>query len=355
MRVAAKQLSQLVTPLLWADLLFCAEPGFPLRRPQLLASDEGLAMKAEILMTARNPRIEARLTQQFTIHFLSDYAHRTECLAAIGQRISGIFYANTGGRIGESVFDRCPRLEIVSVISAGVDFIDLVAASDRGIVVTNAGGVNAVDVAEFAFALLIGAGRNINGGVYHARSGAWQEQRIGLTRRVSGRPIGIFGLGHVGLEVAKRAEAFNMPVHYHNRRQRKELPYTYAETLSDLVRQVDFLIIAAPGGDETHHMVDRAIMDALGPEGVVVNVGRGSIVDTPALVSALCEGTLGYAALDVLEGEPLVPASLLALPNLLLTPHMASMTKDAMRYAYDRAADNIEAHFAGERVLSPAI
>jgi lactate dehydrogenase-like 2-hydroxyacid dehydrogenase len=311
-------------------------------------------MKAEILMTARNPRIEARLSQQFKLHFLSDYAHRTECLAAVGERISGIFYANTGGRIAESVFERCPRLEIVSVISSGVDYIDLVAASDRGIIVTNAGGVNAVDVAEFAFALLIGAGRNINGGVYHARSGLWQDQRIGLTRRVSGRPIGIFGLGNIGLEVARRAEAFDMPVFYHNRRQRKELPYSYAETLPELARKVDFLVVAAPGGDETHHMVDRSIMDAIGPEGVLVNVGRGTIVDTNALASALSEGTLGAAALDVLEGEPVVPSSLLALPNLLLTPHMASMTNDALRYAFDRAADNMEAHFAGERVLSPA-
>ncbi len=312
-------------------------------------------MKSEILMTARNPRIEVRLAQRFKLHFLSDYAHRTECLATIGQRISGIFYANIGGRIGESVFERCPKLEIVSVISSGVDYIDLVAASDRGIVVTNAGGVNAVDVAEFAIALLIGAGRNISGGVYHARSGQWQERRIGLTRRVSGRPLGILGLGQVGLQIARRAEAFDMPVFYHNRQPRKDLPYTYAESLPDLARQVDYLIIAAPGGDETHHLVDRPIMDALGPEGVLINVGRGSIVDTPALVSALCEGTLGSAALDVLEGEPVVPSSLLALPNLLLTPHMASMTKDALRAAYDRAADNMEAHFAGERVLTPAV
>jgi lactate dehydrogenase-like 2-hydroxyacid dehydrogenase len=236
-----------------------------------------------------------------------------------------------------------------------VDFIDLVAASDWGIVVTNAGGVNAIDVAEFAIAMLIGAGRDISGGVYHARSGQWQERRIGLTRRISGRPLGIFGLGHVGLEIARRAEAFDMPVFYHNRRQRKELPYAYVETLLELARQVDFLVIAAPGGDETHHMVDRSIMDALGPEGVLVNVGRGSIVDTRALVSALSEGSLGAAALDVLEGEPVVPASLLALPNLMLTPHMASMTKDALRCAFDLAADNIEAHFAGERVLSPVV
>jgi lactate dehydrogenase-like 2-hydroxyacid dehydrogenase len=314
-----------------------------------------LAMKAEILMTARYPRIEERLSQQFTLHFLSDYAHRTECLAAIGDRISGILYANVGGRIGESVFERCPKLEIVSVISAGVDFVDVVAASDRGIVVTNAGGVNAVDVAEFAFAMLIGAGRNISGGVYLARSGQWRERRMGLTRRISGRPIGIFGLGNVGGEIARRAEAFDMPVFYHNRRKIKDSPYTYCETLAELARQVDFLVVSAPGGDETHHLVDRAILDALGPEGILVNVGRGSIVETRALVAALSEGTLGSAAIDVLEGEPEVPASLLALPNLMLTPHMASLTKDALRGAFELAADNLVAHFAGERVLSPVI
>jgi len=312
-------------------------------------------MKPEILLTARNPRIEERLVRRFVLHFLTDYAHRTECLATIGNRISGIFYANTGGRIGESVFDRTPRLEIVSVISAGVDYVDVIAAGDRGIIVTNAGGVNSVDVAEFAFGLLLGAGRNIGGGVYHIRSGQWEERRMGLTRRLSDRPLGILGLGNIGLEIARRAEAFAMPVFYHNRRPRIDAPYIYVDNLPELARKVDFLIVAAPGGDETHHMVDRAVMDALGPEGVLVNVGRGSIVDTRALAAALSEGSLGAAGLDVLEGEPAVHSALLALPNLLLTPHMASLTKDALRCAFDRAADNIEAHFAGERVLSPVI
>ena len=312
-------------------------------------------MKAEILMTVRNTRIEKRLSRKFVLHFLPDYIHRTQCLAEIGARISGIFYGNTGGRIGESVFERTPKLEIVSVTSSGVDFIDVVAASDRGIVVTNASGVNAIDVAEFAFALLIGAGRNINGGVYHARSGQWEESRIGLTRRISGRPLGILGLGNVGIEVARRAEAFDMPVFYHNRKPRAEVPYTYVDNLLELARKVDFLIVAAPGGEETQHMVDRKVMDALGPEGVLVNVGRGTIVDTQALIGALSEGTLGAAGLDVLEGEPVVSSALLALPSLLLTPHMASLTKDALRCAFDRAADNIEAHFAGERVLSPIV
>jgi lactate dehydrogenase-like 2-hydroxyacid dehydrogenase len=312
-------------------------------------------MDAEILMTAREPRIEARLSRRFKLHFLSDYAHRTECLAAIGKQISGIYYANVGGRIGESVFDRCPRLEIVSVISSGLDYVDLMAASDRGIVVTNASGVNAVDVAEFAIAMLIGVGRDIGGGVYHARSGQWQERRMGMTRRISGRPLGLLGLGNVGLEIARRAEAFDMPVHYHARQKRKEHPYQYAESLLELADRVDYLIVAAPGGDETRQMVDRPVMDALGPDGVLVNVGRGSIVDTQALISALSERTLGAAALDVLEGEPVVPPALLALPNLMITPHMASLTFDAMSRAFDLAADNIEAHFAGERVLSPVV
>jgi lactate dehydrogenase-like 2-hydroxyacid dehydrogenase len=178
---------------------------------------------------------------------------------------------------------------------------------------------------------------------------------MGLTRRLSDRPLGILGLGNIGLEIARRAEAFAMPVFYHNRRPRIDAPYIYVDNLPELARKVDFLIVAAPGGDETHHMVDRAVMDALGPEGVLVNVGRGTIVDTRALAAALSEGSLGAAGLDVLEGEPAVHSGLLALPNLLLTPHMASLTKDALRCAFDRAADNIEAHFAGERVLSPVI
>jgi lactate dehydrogenase-like 2-hydroxyacid dehydrogenase len=309
-------------------------------------------MKPEVLMTSRYELVENRLKKNFELHFLSDYANRTECLAAIGSRISGIFYANTGGRIGESVFDRTPKLEIVSVISTGVDYIDLVAASDRGIVVTNAGGVNAIDTAEFTIGLLVGAGRNIGGGVYHARSGQWLDRRIAPTRRISGRPLGILGMGSVGLEVARRAEAFGMPIFYHNRRPRVDTPYTYVDNLLELANKVDFLIVAAPGGEETFHLVNREIMDALGPEGVLVNVGRGTIVETQALIGALSEGTLGAAALDVLEGEPVVPSALLSLPNLLLTPHMASHTEDSLRCAHELAANNIEAHFAGERVPS---
>jgi lactate dehydrogenase-like 2-hydroxyacid dehydrogenase len=313
---------------------------------------KGSTMKPEILLTGRNDRIEARLSKRFDLHFLTDYAHRTQCLAEIGSGISGIFYANAGGRIGESVFDRMPKLEIVSVISTGVDYIDVVAASDRGIVVTNASGVNAIDTAEFAMGLLIGAGRNMSGGVYHVRTGQWQERRIDPTRRLSGRPLGILGMGSVGMEIARRATAFGMEVHYHNRRPRIDAPYIYVDNLRELARRVDFLIVAVPGGEDTHHIVDRATMDALGADGVLVNVGRGTVVDTQALIGALSERTLGAAALDVLEGEPVVPSALLALPNLMLTPHMASRTIDSLRCAYDLAAGNIEAHFAGERVPS---
>lgn len=177
--------------------------------------------------------------------------------------------------------------------------------------------------------MLIGAGRNINGGIYHARSGQWQERRIGLTRRVSGRPLGIPGLGNIGQPIARCAEAFDMPVFYHSRHERLDQPYTCVETVLDLAKQVDFLVVATPGGVETRHMVDRAVMDALGPDGVLINVGRGSIVDTGALIAALCKGTLGSAALDVLEGEPEVPSALLSLPNLMITPHTSGALRGA--------------------------
>lgn len=309
-------------------------------------------MKPEILLTARSEQIEQRLKRNFELHFLSDYAHRTECLAAIGSEISGIFYANTGGRIGESVFDRMPKLEIVSVVSTGVDHVNVVAANDRGIVVTNAPGVHSSDVAEFAMGLLIGIGRNMGGGVYHVRSGEWQERQIPPTRRLSGRPLGILGLGSIGMEVARRAEAFNMPVYYHNRSFRIDAPYTYVDSLLELARRVDFLIVAAPGGEQTHHLVNREVLDALGPEGILVNVGRGSVVDTEAMIGALGDGTLGAAAIDVIEGEPAVPSAMFMVPNLLITPHMASRTTDSLVCAYHLAADNLEAHFAGKRVPS---
>jgi|EndMetStandDraft_4_1072995.scaffolds.fasta_scaffold62803_2 hydroxypyruvate reductase len=312
-----------------------------------------MAMKPHILLTQRNARVEQRLGESFTLHFMTDYANRTECIAAVGDRISGIYYSGSSGAVRDSLFERMPKLEIVTLISAGYDYVDIVAARDRGIIVTSSGGSNSVDAAEFAFGLLLNAGRNIHGGDRHVRSGLWGEQRFAPTRRLSGRPLGILGLGNIGREIARRAAAFDMPVFYHSRRARLDVPYTYLADPMVLAREVELMIVALPGGPETRCFVDRAMMDALGPDGVLVNIGRGSVVDEEALIAALTDRTLGAAGLDVLENEPDVPPALAELPNVVLTPHQASNTPDAMRSAVDHAIANMEAHFAGRPVSSP--
>lgn len=310
-------------------------------------------MKPDILLTQRNERVEQRLGERFTLHFMTDYANRTECIAAVGERISGVFYSGSSGAVRDSLFERMPRLEIVTLISAGYDFVDVVAARDRGIVVTSSGGSNSVDAAEFAFGLLLDAGRNIQGGDRHVRAGLWGEQRFAPTRRISGRPLGILGLGNIGREVAKRAAGFDMPVYYHSRHARLDVPYTYLADPMTLAREVELMIVALPGGPDTRCLVDRAMMDALGPQGVLVNIGRGSVIDEEALIAALTDRTLGAAGLDVLENEPHVPPALIDLPNVVLTPHQASNTPDALHSAIDHAIANIQAHFAGRPVSSP--
>jgi lactate dehydrogenase-like 2-hydroxyacid dehydrogenase len=310
-------------------------------------------MKPDLLIIPALPLVAERLGGPFTVHRLGDYPDAAACFAALGERVRGIVtFSGAGLAIDRSVLERLPRLEIIANLGVGYESIDIEAARARGVIVTNAAGANAADVAEFAFGLLIDAARGIARTDRDLRAGRWPGRGMPRIRRVSGRPLGILGLGHIGLAVARRAEAFDMKVSYHNRRPRADVPYRYLADPLALVRAVDFLIVALPGGPETHHLVDRAIMDALGPEGVLVNVGRGSIVDEAALIEALSEGRLGAAGLDVFEHEPHVPPALAALPNVVLTPHQAGTTVEGVQAIFELALANLEAHFAGRPVLT---
>jgi lactate dehydrogenase-like 2-hydroxyacid dehydrogenase len=168
-----------------------------------------------------------------------------------------------------------------------------------------------------------------------------------LGRRLSGRKLGVLGLGHIGLAVARRAEAFDMPVFYHNRRPVSGVPYEYVDTPEALARNVDVLVVATPGGAQTRRIVDRPVIDALGPGGILVNVGRGSVIDEAALIDALSEGRLGDAGLDVFETEPNIAERLLSLPNAVLQPHIAGATREAVAAATETVVDNLLSHFAG--------
>jgi lactate dehydrogenase-like 2-hydroxyacid dehydrogenase len=312
---------------------------------------------AEILMLKPMSAVERALTPEFTVHHLPPKADSEAFFEGVGPRVRGLFTFSGGGvLVDRALLSMLPNVEIVANLGVGHDSVDLEAADERGVIVINAGAVNAVDVAEHAFGLLLDGARAISAGDRYVRAGLWASKgRMKLTHRLSGRRLGILGLGSIGRAIAKRAEAFDMPVSYHNRRPRNDVPYRYVSSVLELARDADVLVAAAPGGEATHHLINRDVLDALGPNGILVNVGRGSVVDEAALVDALKDGTLGGTALDVFENEPNVSEALLTMPNVVLQPHVAGDTHEGLAAAIDMVALNLRAHFAGEDVLTPVM
>ena len=248
--------------------------------------------------------------------------------------------------------DALPGLELVCCVGTGYDRVDLDACRARGIRVTHSAGTNAEGVADHAIALLLAALRDIPRYDAQARSGAWRPP-TDTRPTANGRPIGILGMGAIGKGIARRAEAFNMPVFYTARSEKPDLPWTYAPSVLDMAAAVDFLIVAAPGGAETHHLIDAPVLKALGPEGFLVNIGRGTVIDTAALVAALKNGDIMGAGIDVYEDEPNIPADLIALKNIVLTPHVGGMLDGVHALSAELMRRNLDALFAGEPLISP--
>ncbi len=245
-----------------------------------------------------------------------------------------------------------PALELICCVGTGYDGVDLEAARARGIRVTHAAGTNAEAVADHAFALALAVLRDIPMFDARARAGGWRPATE--TRPpMNGRPMGIVGMGGIGRGIARRAEGFAMPVSYLARAAKPDLPWTYVDDVVELARQVDFLMVCVPGGDATRHMINAEVLQALGPDGIVVNVGRGSVVATDDLVRALKEGVIRGAGLDVYEDEPNIPDALKTLANVVLTPHCAGMTDGIHAISAKLMRRNIEAFFAGEPLVTP--
>lgn len=252
-----------------------------------------------------------------------------------------------------ALIEALPRLELIAVIGVGYDAIDLDLARRRGIAVTTTPGVLDDCVADTALALLLGVSRRIVEADRFVRAGHWQQERFGLGRRLAGKVCGIVGLGAIGRAIATRAEAFGMRVAYHGPRRKPDVAYLYYETLEQLARDADVLVLALPGGPQTHHVVDRAVLTALGPSGILINVARGSVVDQEALVELLVERKLGGAGLDVFEDEPTVPEALFGLAHVVLTPHLASATHETRAAMGQLMLANLRAHFAGLPLPAP--
>jgi hydroxypyruvate reductase len=256
-------------------------------------------------------------------------------------------------RVDVREMNRQPGLKLIAVFGVGVDRVDLAAAKERGIVVANTPGVTNTCVADMAMALLLATVRRICVADRHVRAGLWPQRSLALSRRFSGRRLGIFGLGGIGAAIARRAAGFDMEIGYHNRRKRSDVPYKYYGDLSALAEASDYLVVACPASPETNRRVDAKVLAALGPAGVVVNIARGSIIDEGALIEALENRLIAGAGLDVFAQEPNVPPRLFALDNVVLAPHIAGSTQETWQEAGALLIQNLDHFFSTGRPLTP--
>ncbi|SFR53593.1 Lactate dehydrogenase [Marinobacter daqiaonensis] len=303
-------------------------------------------MAINLLIAGRlPPNVVPQLENRFALHTLpADQREAEALLADIGPSIRGLL-TNAAQGAPEWLLRALPNLEIISSSGVGTDALNVPIAEPRGIVVGTTPGVLTADVADGAIALMLASSRRLMQAERNVRAGRWLKD-MPLGNRVTGKRLGILGLGKIGQAVAKRAEAFDMPIAYHQRNRNPDVAYSYYDSLIGLAAASDFLVVVVPGGPATENMVNGDVLDALGPEGILVNVGRGSTVDQPELIRALQQGRIRAAALDVLEDEPHVPEELLAMENVVLTPHYTSGTIETRLAMGQRVADNILEHFS---------
>jgi len=293
------------------------------------------------------PAIQARLDATYRVH----RAQPGETIAPdVAARVRAVV---AGGVAPAGLLAQLPKLEIIASASVGYDGIDVTGAAARNIPVTNTPNVLNDDVADLAIALMVMASRRLAAADRYVRAGKWEKDgHMPLARRVSRKKLGIIGLGRIGKDIARRAEAMDMEISYTNRRPVEGVSYRFVPTLVELAKANDVVIVIASAGPDATKMINREVIEALGPEGILVNVSRGRVVDEAALIEALKSGKLGGAGLDVFEDEPKVPAALMALENVVLTPHVGSGTLETRTDMGQLALDNLAAWFAGKPLLT---
>jgi lactate dehydrogenase-like 2-hydroxyacid dehydrogenase len=305
-----------------------------------------------VLLRDFPPGLMRALEAEYVLHRLWEAPDPDAVIRRIAPHVRGIV---TGSLVGASasLMDALPHAGIVACFGVGVDTIDLAHAKRRGVTVTNTPDVLNEDVADLGVALLLAASRRIPQADRFVRQGRWPTELMPFTHRVHGARAGIVGLGRIGQAVARRLEAFDMAICYHGPRDKHHPRYTYYEDLIAMARECEFLVLCCPGGEATRNLVDRSVLSALGPEGTLVNIARGSVVDEPALVAALQTGSIRAAALDVYANEPHVPQALFALDNVVLQPHLSSSTHETRAAMADLVMANLRAHFEGRPVPTP--
>lgn len=325
---------------------------FPSQGAQKASGDE--TMKACVLQKGRlTPAGEAKLAAVFDLCSL--WRQETDpagFLARNGERFAGLV-TTAGIGADAKLLEALPNLKVIASRGVGYEKIDLAAARARNIAVANTPEVLTGCVADLAVGALLAVARRICAADRFVRQGQWLQGGYALSDRVHGKKLGIVGMGRIGRAIAKRAAGFDLEIRYCSRSPGSDVTYPYLSDLAELARWADFLMVSAPGGPATRHLISARILAALGPKGYLINVSRGSLVDEKALVAALQQGRIAGAALDVFAAEPAVPACLHGLENVVLLPHIASSTRETFRDMEDLVIANLQHFFASGHLLTP--
>ncbi len=308
----------------------------------------------DVLLSApMMPLIMDGVAAAFTAHRPWEAKDRDAFLREVGPRIRGIAAGGGHAKIDGRFMDLFPKLEIIANFGVGYDNIDAAEAGRRKVIVTNTPDVLTDEVADLAIGLLLSTIRQLPQAERYLRAGKWLEKNFPLTTTLRGRKVGILGLGRIGKAVAQRVAAFDVPVAYHGRNKQADVPYRYYASLNEMARDVDVLIVVTPGGAGTKNLVNAEVLRNLGPNGILVNVSRGSVVDEPALIQALRDKTILSAGLDVFVDEPRVPAELIAMDHIVLLPHVGSASVHTRNAMGQLVVDNLTAWFAGKGPKTP--
>ena len=310
-------------------------------------------MPEQILMTSQaffRSECLAELETRYEVHRLWETSDQEALISEVAPQIRVVV---TEGWAPAEFQAKFPNLELIASHGVGYDGVDLGAAQARKIAVTNTPGVLDDAVADLTIGLLIAVTRGIVVGDQYVRNGEWLKANFPLMSHLRGRQAGILGLGRIGLAIAQRLQAFGIEINYHNRRERSDVDYKYYSSLSMMAQDVDFLILSCVGGEETKKIVNREIMEKIGPTGVLINISRGSVVDEGDLVACLEEGKLGGAGLDVFTSEPHVPEALFKMPQVVLQPHIGSATLQTRIAMGQLVVDNVDAYYAKKPLLTP--
>ncbi len=313
-----------------------------------------MATKPDVLVVVPTRPAQMKILEEtYTLHRYDEADDRDAMLDDVGSKIRAVVTMGFRGFTGE-MLEKMPNLEIVGVGSVGYDAIDVDSCRERGVPVTNTPDVLTSDVADLAMALTFDTLRGLSRGERYVRECRWRDEGpMALTTTVTGKKMGIIGFGRIGKAIAARAEAFEMTVSYHGRRKQDGVSSPYYDDPIALARESDVLMLACPGGDETRNLVSREVLEALGPDGYLVNISRGSVVDEPVLLEFLQQEKIAGAALDVFENEPKIDETFFNLDNVVLQPHCASATVETRGAMSQLVVDNLAAHFAGKPLLTP--